>query len=87
MTIEPNEMICLDAWGPLPYTVDIYRYLMVAIDHFQKIAIALPIVAKIRQTMCKFMITFISHLGPYTHLLVDAERYFACNPFGDFLNT
>jgi hypothetical protein len=20
MTLEPNDMICLDAWGPLPYT-------------------------------------------------------------------
>jgi Integrase zinc binding domain len=87
MTLEPNDMICLDAWGPLPYTVDKYRYCMISIDHFSKIAIAIQIVAVNGQTMCEFMITVIGHLGPYRPVLLDAGRYFAGNAFGDFLNT
>jgi transposase InsO family protein len=87
MTLEPNNMRCLDAWGPLPYTVHRYRYCMISIDLFSKIAIAIPIVAVNGKTMCEFMITIIGHLGPYRRVLVDAGQYFAGNAFGDVLNT
>jgi hypothetical protein len=45
MTFEPTNMICLDKWGPLPYTEGKYRYCIVAIDHLGKNDIAIPIVA------------------------------------------
>jgi hypothetical protein len=64
-----------------------YRYCIIAIDNFCKIAIAIPIVAVNGKTMCDFMITIIGHLGPYRRVLVDAGRYFAGNAFGDFLIT
>jgi hypothetical protein len=59
---------------------------MGAIGRFCKIAIVILIVAVNEQTTCKFMILIIGHLGPYRHVLVDPERFFADNAFGDFLD-
>jgi Integrase core domain len=87
MTLEPNDKICLDAWGPLPYNKGKYKYFMVVIDHFSKIALAIPIIAVNGQTVCEFMITNICHLGPYRSVLLDTGRFFSGNAFGDFLRS
>jgi hypothetical protein len=67
ITIEPNNMICLDVLGPLPYTEGKKRYCIVAVDHLVKISILIPIILVNRQTIYEFLITIVGHLGLNRH--------------------
>jgi hypothetical protein len=85
ITYASNELLCMDAWGPVAYTEKGNRYCIVGIDHFTKIAVALAVKEVNGQAMCNFVETISTVIGPYKKLLVDAERYFAGNVFGDYL--
>jgi hypothetical protein len=76
MMLVSNDMICLEAWGPLSYTEGKYRYCMAAIDQFIKIAIPIPIKAVNRQIMQHFMITIVGHLAFYILVLVHPGQKF-----------
>jgi hypothetical protein len=66
----------LDDWGPLPRTQDGYGYCLVAIGHFSKIAIVLPIIQINYQAAIHFMKKVFECLGSYNKMLLDRASYF-----------
>lgn len=52
----PGERIALDLVGPLPETVENYKYILTIQDHFTRFVMAIPIVNKEADTVANVLI-------------------------------
>lgn len=79
---EPFKDVCLDLLGPLPWTVNRNRYLLVIVDRFTKLTRVVPIGSQDAAVVASaFLDTWVASYGPPETLLTDngpqlASTYF-----------
>jgi hypothetical protein len=82
---HPRELLCIDFYGPMPFTATNDRYAMIGIDHFSKMAFGKVIQRKDTDTAIQFLQELFQQYGQFKMILGDRDSVFRSKKFKAFL--
>jgi hypothetical protein len=84
---EPRQLLCIDFFGPMPFTANNDRYAIIAIDHFSKMAFGRVIANRNTETAISFLSALFKEYGPFKAVMGDRDSVFRGRKFVEFLTS